>query len=138
MTDTSNGKRTKVKARLVCPGFEEAIEVQADSPTGNKETLHLVLSIAATKGWKIKSGDVKNAYLQGELLDRDVFMEPPPEAKEDKIIWKLRKSVYGMNDAGRKRFLKVEDTLEKLGCSQSKIDHCLFHFKSSNNLDRID
>ena len=89
MTDKSNGKRTKVKARLVCRGFEEAIEVQADSPTGNKETLCLLLSIAATKGWKIKSGDVKNAYLQGELLNRDVFMEPPPEAKKNKIIQKL-------------------------------------------------
>ena len=64
MMDKSNRKRTQVKARLVCQGFEEAIEVQADSPTENKETLRLLLSIAATKGWKIKSGDVKNAYLR--------------------------------------------------------------------------
>ena len=63
MTDKSNGKRTKVKARLLFQGFDDAIKVQADSPTGNKETLRLLLSIAATKGWKIKSGDVKNAYL---------------------------------------------------------------------------
>ena len=62
------------------------IEVQAGSPTENKETLCLLLSIAATKGWKIKSGDIKNAYLQGELLDRDGFLEPPPEAKKDRII----------------------------------------------------
>ena len=27
--------------------------------------------------------------------------------------------------------------MEKLGCSQSKLDHCLFHFKSSNKLDGI-
>ena len=52
MTDKSKGKRTKVKARLVCQGFSEVIEVQADSPTGNKETLRLLLSIAATKGCK--------------------------------------------------------------------------------------
>ena len=135
MMDKSNGKRTKVKARLVCRGFKEAIEVQADSPTGNKETLHLLLSIAATKGWKIKSRDVKNAYLQGELLNRDVFMEPPQEAKKDRIIWKLRKSVYGMNDAGRRWFLKVEETLENLGCFQSKLNYCLFYVKSSNKLD---
>ena len=42
-----------------------------------------------------------------------------------------------MNDAGRKWFLKVEETLEKLGCSQSRLDHCLFHFKSSNKVERI-
>ena len=27
--------------------------------------------------------------------------------------------------------------MEKLGCSQSKLDHCLFHFKSSNRLDGV-
>ena len=64
-------------------------------------------------------------------------MEPPQEAKKDRIIWKLRKSVYGMNDAGRKWFLKVEETLERLSCLQSKLDHCLFHFKSLNKLDKI-
>ena len=80
----------------------------------------MLLSIAATKGWKVKSGDVKNAYLQGEPLNRDVFMEPPQEAKKDRIIWKLRKSVYGMNDAGRRLFLKVQETLENLGCFQAK------------------
>ena len=137
MTDKSNGKMLKVKARLVCHGFEEAIKVQVDSLTGNKETLHLLLSIAATKGWKIKSGDVKNTYLQGEELNREVFMEPPQEAKNDRINWKLRKSIYRMNDAGRRWFLKVEVTLASLGCAQSKLDHCLFHFKSDNKLDGI-
>ena len=42
-------------------------------------------------------------------------MEPPAERKKENVIWKLQKSVYGMNDAGRKWFLKVEDTLTKLG-----------------------
>ena len=37
MIDKSNWKRTKFKARLVCQGFEETIDVQADSPTGNKK-----------------------------------------------------------------------------------------------------
>ena len=59
LTDKSTPQEVKVKARLVCRGFEETVEVQADSPTGSKETLHMLLCIAATKGWKIKSGDVK-------------------------------------------------------------------------------
>ena len=64
----------KVKARLVARGFEEKVRVQADSPTGIKETLNMLLTVAATKGWKIKIGDVKSAYLQGEKLDREVYM----------------------------------------------------------------
>ena len=137
LTDKSTPQETKVKARLVCRGFEETVQVQADSPTGSKETLHLLLCIAATKNWKIKSGDVKNAYLQGEKLDREVFMEPPIEKKKPNIIWKLQKSVYGMNDAGRRWFFKVEETLVSLGCKQSKLDHCLFFYRGKGELKGI-
>ena len=71
LTDKSTPTEVKVKARLVCRGFEENIQVQADSPTCSRETLHMLLALSATKEWKIKSGDVKNAYLQGEQLDRE-------------------------------------------------------------------
>ena len=137
LTDKSTPQEVKVKARLVCRGFEETVEVQADSPTGSKETLHMLLCIAATKGWKIKSGDVKNAYLQGEKLDREVFMEPPIEKRKPNTIWKLQKSVYGMNDAGRRWFFKVEETLVTLGCKQSSLDHCLFFYRSKGELKGI-
>ena len=99
MTDKSDEKTKKVKARLVCRGYEETVKVQSDSPTGSRETLHMLLSIAASKGWQIQSGDVKNAYLQGEEAKREVFMEPPKEAKKPNIIWKLKKALYGMNEA---------------------------------------
>ena len=137
LTDKSTPQEVKIKARLVCRGFEETVEVQADSPTGSKETLHMLLCIAATKGWKIKSGDVKNAYLQGEKLDREVFMEPPIEKRKDNTIWKLQKSVYGMNDAGRRWFFKVEETLVSLGCKQSSLDHCLFFYRTKGELQGI-
>ena len=41
---------------------------------------------------------------------REVYMEPPQERKKPNVIWKLNKLVYGMKDAGRKWFFKVEDT----------------------------
>ena len=102
LTDKSTNEEKRVKARLVCRGFEENVDVQRDSPTCSKESLHILLALASTKGWRIKSADVKNAYLQGEKLEREVCMEPPIERKKENVIWKLQKSVYGMNDAGRK------------------------------------
>ena len=137
LTDKSTPTEVKVKARLVCRGFEENIQVQADSPTCSRETLHMLLALSATKEWKIKSGDVKNAYLQGEQLDREVFMEPPPEKNKPNTIWKLKKSVYGMNDAGRKWFFKVEATLSQLACRKSKYDHCLFYYRTGDRLEGI-
>ena len=119
---------TVIKARLVCRGFEEQVKVQRDSPTGSKETFHILLAISATYGWDIKSLDVKNAFLQGEGLDREVYMEPPPELKKPGMVWRLLKSVYGMNDAGRRWFFRVQSTLNLLQCGQSKLDRCLFFY----------
>ena len=116
-----------IKARLVVRGFEEAVQVQADSPTGRKESLHLLLSLASTYGWEIKTLDVQNAYLQGEDLDREVYMEPPPEANKSDKIWRLRKAVYGMNDAGRRWFFRVRTVLKDMGWSQCKLDSCFFY-----------
>ena len=43
LTDKSTRQEIKVKARLVCRGFDENVQVQADSPTGSKETLSVAL-----------------------------------------------------------------------------------------------
>ena len=137
LTDKSTPTEKKIKARLVCRGFEEMVKVQADSPTGSKETLHMLLALAATNDWTVKSGDVKNAYLQGAKLDREVYMEAPAEAQKEGMVWKLNKAVYGMYDAGRRWFFKVEETLVKLGCVKSKYDHCLFTFRQAGQLAGI-
>jgi len=34
-------------------------------------------------------------------ISREVYMEPPMERNKLEKIWKLKKAVYGMNDAGR-------------------------------------
>ena len=44
--------------------------------------------------------DISNAYLQGLPLERDVYVEPPPQVKREGIIWKLKKCMNGLNDGG--------------------------------------
>ena len=78
-----------VKARLVARGFEEkVVEARTDSPTCSRISLRLCWSMAATFRWEIHSLDVTSAFLQGNSIKRDVFLEPPPEMKEDGLIWK--------------------------------------------------
>ena len=43
MTDKFTEKEKKVKARLVARGFKEKVKKKADSPTGSRETLHMLL-----------------------------------------------------------------------------------------------
>ena len=42
--------------------------IRTDSPTASKEAIKLALVIAANEGFKVKSGDIKSAYLQRELI----------------------------------------------------------------------
>ena len=70
---TVNGKEIP-KARYVIKGFQEHSEIQADSPTGSKEALRLLLSIISSHQWTLNSIDTRAAFLQGKdtYIYRDV------------------------------------------------------------------
>ena len=64
-----------VKARLVARGNQEKANIQSDSPTGTKDALFLVFALGALSYWRPKTTDVKNAFLQGQKINRTVFFE---------------------------------------------------------------
>ena len=66
-------KRSALKARLVARGFQEHEEMRVDSLTVGKSVSRICLTMAASKGWKIKTIDIKSAFLQSDNLDRDVL-----------------------------------------------------------------
>merc|ERR1712082_495890 len=41
-------------------------------------------------------------------------MGPPNDIKKEGVIWKLLKQLYGLDDASRKFYLQVKETLQKL------------------------
>ena len=129
-----------VKARLcVCGDNEENVEdIRRDSPTVNKINIKLFYLIAAQKGWTIKMADVKAAFLQGALLDRDVYLNPPKEMRVPGVIWKMLKRAYGFVDASRGFYLELEKTLETTGCQVSKHDPAVFlYFDHDKNQKEI-
>ena len=121
-----NAKRV-IKARLVARGFQETDEVQKDSPTASRESLRLLLLVSVSLNWKIHSIDVKSAFLQGETLKRTVYLKPPKEANTDKL-WILNKCVYGLRDASRLWYLRVNDVLKQLGVVNINLDEAVFIF----------
>ena len=98
-----------MRARLVARGFEEdTSRIEVDSPTVGKSTVRMVLAVAAAKHWIIKSTDIKSAFLQGNVLQRDVYIKPPKEANvSDGCVWKLSRCLYGLNDAARQFYDSV-------------------------------
>ena len=128
-------KGEKTKARLTARGFEEDISAAVDSPTIGKNCVRIVLAIAASKHWKIQSTDIKSAFLQGQPIERDVYLLPPKEANTKKgYIWKLRRYLYGLNDAARQFYVTLAEELVKLGGVKSKMDPSLFSFYSESRL----
>lgn len=61
-------------------------------------TIRIVLSIAISRGWKLRQLDVQNAFLHG-LLEEEVYMKQPPGYEDQAIpcyICKLDKALYGL------------------------------------------
>ena len=127
------------KARLVARGFEESTgNLHKDSPTCSKDTLRVMTSIICQKKWDLKSIDIKTAFLQGETISRDVFLQPPPEAQcTEGQVWKLRKCVYGLSDASMKWYERVKSTMTELQGKMSSVDSALFTWHKGNELQGL-
>lgn len=123
-----------IKARLVARGFQEDFDQNVESPTVHKSTLKIAFAVAALKLWTCKTIDIKAAFLQGNNITRDVFLKPPKEASDNNKLWKLKKAVYGLNDAARQWFLSVKTVFDSLGCVQSKHDPALFSYYRDNTI----
>lgn len=125
-------KGTGYKARLVCRGFEEEDDgLETDSPTVEKSSVRIFLGLAAMFGWKVKSVDIKAAFLQADQLDRDVFVRPPRDIKKLGTIWKLVKPLYGLSDSSRNWYFTLRSALLKVGLTQSENDKALFYWKTT-------
>ena len=63
------------------------------------------MAVAANSNFKLASFDIRAAFLQSRTLDRDVFVERPPDIKQHGIIRRLKKPLYGLDDASCKFWL---------------------------------
>ena len=72
--------------------------------------------------------DIKSAFLQGAELSRDIHIHPPPEAKSEGKVWKLRKCVYELADASLYWYNKVKATMLKTGATMSQVDPAVFYW----------
>ena len=100
-----DGQKQKTKARLVACGFQETLKPQSDSLTVSKESFKMLMAVAANSNFKLASVDIRAAFLQSRTLDRDFFMLPPPDIRKQGTICRLKKPLYGLDEASRKFWL---------------------------------
>ena len=133
VTEKLIDENTVVKARLVAKGFQENIESRTDSPTCKKENIRIIIAIAATNKWKIKSLDIKSAFLQGREISRELYVKPPVEFASGQL-WKLKKALYGLNDAAREWYLKLNEAMQDMNAQRSMHDNAVFFWIEGNEL----
>eukprot|EP00435_Cladocopium_sp_Y103_P022606 s1610_g5.t1 len=128
----------KAKARLVILGYlDPRIEdIPRDSPTLNKTSRMIALQTISSHSWRLRSFDIKAAFLQGQPQEgRIIAVDPVPElrkalAMKPQEICKLNKSAYGLIDAPYLWYCALVSELVRLGFETSPFDPCCFVLRS--------
>ena len=126
-----DGER-KVKARLCARGDREVSKNRTDCPTVSKQAIRLLLSKAASEGWIISSLDFTAAFLQGQNIERELYLLPPADIRQKApgIVWKVVKRIYGLKDASRGWYLELNKALTELGCKPTLVDLAMYVYKN--------
>lgn len=78
-------------------------------------SIHLLLSLAASQGWSVHQMDVKSAFLHGDLHE-EIYMEQPPGFVWDpSLVCRFHRSLYGLKQAPRAWYEKMDNFLISSG-----------------------
>ena len=92
----ADGTLDRHKARLVAKEFTQTYGIdysETFSPVAKLNTVIVLLYVAVNKDWPLYQLDVKNGFLNGDLME-EVYMRPPPG-------FKVQKSLYGLKQSPR-------------------------------------
>ncbi|KAK8928288.1 hypothetical protein KSP39_PZI017463 [Platanthera zijinensis] len=126
----SKGIVERFKARLVARGYTQTLGIdyqETFAPVAKMNSIRVLLSCAACKGWDFIQLDVKNAFLHGNL-EEEVYMSLPPgfiSQGSDGKVCKLKKALYGLKQSPRAWFGRFHSAMVSLGYKQSHADHTL-------------
>jgi hypothetical protein len=120
----------RYKARLVAKGSTQQSGVDYDevwAPVGKHATFRTLLAVAAAKDLELHQMDVKTAFLHDEL-DEDIWMQPPEGYVfgAQGTICRLRKSIYGLEQAPRAWHSKLKCVFGKEQVLPSQADPGMF------------
>lgn len=127
----ADGSIDRYKARLVARGFSQVYGEDYEetfSPVAKMTSVRVVISLAASLGWKLCQLDVKNAFLYGEI-DKEIYMEQPLgyiSPTHPDYVCKLKKALYGLKQAPRAWYGKIAEYLQFCGYLASDSDSSLF------------
>ncbi|CAN1790917.1 Retrovirus-related Pol polyprotein from transposon RE1 [Linum perenne] len=126
----ADGSVERYKARLVARGFTQSYGIdyqETFAPVAKLNTVRVLLSLAVNLDWHLYQLDVKNAFLNGDLLE-EVYMNVPAGMNQEKsgVVCKLNKALYGLKQSPRAWFERFSTAVKSGGYKQCQTDHTLF------------
>ena len=124
-----NGKVEWYKLRIVARGFTqcEGVDYQeVFAPFANLESVRIIVSLAAKYDLELDQMDVSTAYLNGEL-EEELYMSPPEGVPiQPGYCWRLKRSLYGLKQAGRTWNKTLDQKLRELSFTRLDAETCLY------------
>ena len=127
----ADGSVNKHKARLLVKGYSQEPGIDYNdtfAPVSRLDTIKLLLILVAQTGWLVWQLDVKFAFLNG-TLNEEIYSEQPKGFKEDittNKVYLLEKDLYGLKQAIRAWYNKLDEYLLSLGFERSINESTLY------------
>ena len=130
----SEGKVQKYKARLIARSFTQVFGqdyYDTFSPVARLASFCTILALTVRFDWEIDMFNFIGTYLNGELdEDEEIYMQPllGYEGQGENIL-RLRKSLYGLKQAGCKCYEALARALIDLGFHITQVDPSVFYLR---------
>ena len=128
----SNGNVERYKDCLVAKGFtqKEGIDnKETFSPVSSKDSFRTIMTLVAHFDLELHQMDVKTTFLNGNIdetiymvqLENFVFGDPKS------MVYKLKKSIYGLKQASREWYHKFQQVITSNGLEVNLVEDCVYH-----------
>eukprot|EP00752_Nemacystus_decipiens_P017171 g15384.t1 len=131
----------RYKARVVVQGWAQQHGIDCFTtfaPVCRIGSQRLLLAIAAAQGWPVIAMDVQTAFLNGTLSEDVYTYQAPGFEKIDgntgkPLVWKLKKSLYGLRQSPSVWNLTIDKDLRGKGYTPTASDPCVYTKGSGNS-----
>jgi hypothetical protein len=126
------------KAHLIAQDFSqvEGLDMGGTfTPVARLEAIMILLTFAVSKRFKLYQMDVKNAFLNGVILE-EVYVRQSPGFENPKYpnrVYKLSKAFYGLKQVPRAWYARIKTFSLDHGYVMGSVARTLFTLKYEND-----